>query len=118
LPPGILAFHTDYFDRKEEILRSLLRERGINRIWELREFGDDEYELDLALFLPQYNFAEGYWTSLHSDWLVYASHEASITLAGDWLVAGFRRIAPDCDCYQYGGPFNTSDLRGSWQWEP
>ncbi|MDQ6769650.1 MAG: hypothetical protein M3Z54_06655 [Gemmatimonadota bacterium] len=85
LPPGLLAFHTDYFDGvKEAVLRELLTRRRINRIWELREHSGDEYELELALFQPHYNGAEGYWTSAESDWLVYASHESSITLAGDW----------------------------------
>lgn len=117
LPAGILAFHTDYFgDNKEVILRELLTRREIRRIWELREHGDDEYELELALFRPRYNGAEGYWTSSGADWLVYASHESSITLAGDWLVAGFKDIVPDCDRYQYGGPFSTADLRGTWKW--
>jgi hypothetical protein len=116
-PAGILAFHTDYFDdNKEAILRELLTRREIRRIWELREHGDDEYELELALFQPHYNGAEGYWTSSGADWLVYASHESSITLAGDWLVAGFQDMVPDCDRYQYGGPFSTADLRGTWKW--
>ena len=117
LPSGILAFHTDYFDdNKEALLRELLTRRGIRRIWELREHGDDEYELELALFQPHYNGAEGYWTSSGADWLVYASHESSITLAGDWLVAGFKDMVRDCDRYQYDGPFSTADLRGTWKW--
>lgn len=118
LPSGILAFHTDYFDDNEAaILRELLTRREIRRIWELREHGDDEYELELALFQPHYNGAEGYWTSSGADWLVYASHESSITLAGDWLVAGFKDMVPDCDRYQYGGPFSTADFRGTWKWK-
>jgi hypothetical protein len=97
------------------VLRELLTRRRINRIWEMREHSGDEYELELALFRPHYNGAEGYWTSAESDWLVYASHESSITLAGEWLVAGFRDVVPDCDRYQYGGPFSTPDLRGTWE---
>jgi hypothetical protein len=114
LPRGVLAFHTDYFDGpKEALLRDLMTRRGIDRVWELREHGDGECELELPLFQPQYDGAEGYWTSTGSDWLVYASHESSITLAGDWLVTAFRAVVPDCDRYQYGGPFSTPDLRGT-----
>ena len=114
LPEGLLAFHTDYFDEpKEAILRELLARRGIQRVWELREYGDDDCELELSLFRPYYNGAEGYWTSTESDWLVYASHESSITLAGEWLVAAFREVFPECDRYLYGGPFSTTDLRGT-----
>jgi hypothetical protein len=45
-----------------ERLRSILAERCITRIWELREYGP-EYELDLSAFEPSYNGAEGFWTS-------------------------------------------------------
>lgn len=118
LPLGVLVFHTDYFDgTKETLLRDLMTRRGIDLVWELREHGDGEYELELPLFQPQYDGAEGYWTSTESDWLVYASHESSITLAGDWLVTAFRDVVSDCDQYQYGGPFSTPDLRGTWKWE-
>ena len=52
-------------------------------MWELREYGA-EYECDVALFEPIYNGAEGYWSSPSLDWIVYASHESSITIGG-WL---------------------------------
>jgi len=117
LPPGMLAFHTDYFDgAKERLLREFLMRRGITRMWELREGGDLEYELELALFEPRYNGAEGYWIAGGLDWLVYASHESSVTLAGEWLVAGFKEVTPDCEQYLYSGPFSTADLRGTWKW--
>jgi hypothetical protein len=46
------------------------------------EPGGFDYEMDLELFEPYYNGDEGCWTSENIDWLVYASHERSLTVAG------------------------------------
>jgi hypothetical protein len=67
-----------------ERLRSILAERRITRVWELREYGP-EYELDVSAFEPRYYGAEGFWTSPALDWLVYASHEDSISVGG-WVL--------------------------------
>lgn len=62
----------------------LLSSRGVTRIWELRDYGV-EYCQDVLLFNPTYNGYEGYWTSDDLDWIVYASHEDSVTVGG-WLL--------------------------------
>lgn len=38
--------------------------------------------------------AEAYWFSAELTWLVYASHEATLTIAGDALVPAVERSAP------------------------
>lgn len=115
MPKGMLAFHTDYFDEeKASGLAGVLADYGVERLFELREGKQEGLELDLEFFYPLYTGLEGYWTSEKADWLVYASHESSITLAGDWLVEAFRARFVDCDEYQYRGAFSTSDLRGTW----
>ena len=48
---------------------------------------------------------EQYSTSEPSDWLVYASHESSITIAGDWLTAIFKEKWPEWMQHTYQGPF-------------
>lgn len=117
-PEFALAFHTDWFDEaKGRVVGELLGAHGVERVFELREHGEDHYEIGLKAFDPHYNGAEGFWFSRESDWVVYASHESSITIAGEWLVAGFRERFGDCNRYQYGGPFSTPDLRGTWDWE-
>lgn len=93
--PDIVAFQTDAF---EEFCTSinpvdLLSARGIHRIWELREYGI-EYEQDVCLFEPAYTGAEGYWSSDTLDWIVYASHEASVTVGG-WLLEELKGRWPD-----------------------
>ncbi len=84
--PDIAAFQMDRFeDFSSSIsLVEILSSRGITQIWELREYGV-EYRQDVCLFNPTYNGYEGYWTSDRLDWIVYTSHEASITVGG-WLL--------------------------------
>lgn len=86
----IIAFTDDFFDEDQDIekLREILKRRGIYRIWQLREFDSSpEYEIDTYAFYPSYTLdGEGYWCSNDMDWVIYASHENSITIAGSWLI--------------------------------
>ena len=81
-----LHYKTREFDEAVayERLREVLASRGIASVWELREYGP-EYEQDVGLFEPYYNGAEGYWSSGNLDWIIYASHESSVTVGG-WLL--------------------------------
>jgi hypothetical protein len=116
-PPDALSFHTDWFDAiRVAAFREVLTGHGVSQVWELREFGEWGCEQDVSTLEPVYTGEEGYWTSLSADWLVYASHESSITLAGAWLVAGFRERFPRCDEFWYAGPMSTPDQRGTWKW--
>jgi hypothetical protein len=77
-------------------LRELLAAIGASRLWELRELDTDaDRELDLELFEPVYTGAEGFWTESSLDWLIYASHEGSVTIAGRALVPDFQRAFPE-----------------------
>jgi hypothetical protein len=105
-PANTVAFHTHYFDTKKvEALRRILFERGIDHLWEVR--WSVACEIDLSSFCPSFEVSagsnrlygageEGYWTSAGIDWLVYASHENSITLTGEWLVSAFQSAMPGC----------------------
>jgi len=116
-PQNLVAFHTDYWDTMDgaALLRGALQSRGIRRVFQLHEFGDPDYEIDLEILEPGYlDGGERYSTSVQSDWVVYASHESSITVCGDWLIEFFRKKWPGCEELSYGGPFSTEDLRGIW----
>lgn len=118
VPSNVLAFHTDYFDsiNGPHILRDALAGRGVSTVFLLQEFGDPEYEIELGIFEPGYrDGGEQYSTSEHADWIVYASHESSITIGGEWLVNVFRRLQPECVGLTYKGPYSTPDLRGTWE---
>jgi hypothetical protein len=37
------------------------------------------------------------------DWLIYASHESSITVAGDWLLEAVKAEWPEWEQHLYTG---------------
>ncbi len=86
----ITAFEEDAFEEfcSSISLVEMLSSRGVTRIWELREYGV-EYHQDVLLFDPKYNGYEGYWTSDCLNWIVYASHEASVTVGG-WMLENIK----------------------------
>jgi hypothetical protein len=118
MPPNILAFHTDYFQsiNGQRILREALERQGVSHVLLLHEFGDPEYEIELGIFEPGYrDGGEQYSTSKQADWIVYASHESSITVGGEWLINVFRSLHPECIELTYRGPHSTVDRRGTWE---
>ncbi len=123
-PPHVLPFHTDYFDQeKVDLLRGILMDRRQHRVLSLRwSIG---FEIELDSFEPSYKWSvgsrflygageEAFWTNPACDFLVYASHENSITIAGAWLVEAFERAMPGCRECTYLGELSTDDLRGLW----
>lgn len=91
----IAAFDTEVFEAfcSSFSLIDLLSSHGINRVWELSDYGN-EYELDLSLVDPAFNGNENYWTSESLDWIIYASHESSMTIGG-WLLESIKAQWPD-----------------------
>ena len=92
--PGVVAFDAAAFSdgAPSDRLQGILQRRGVERVWELREYGP-EYEQGVSLFDPHYNGAEGYWSSGALDWIVYASHENSVTVGG-WLLEEVKALWP------------------------
>ena len=92
-------------------------------MWELRwSLG---IEIELESFCPSFASSagsdslygageEGFWTGGESDWLVYVSHENSITLAGAWLVSAFENAVPGSASLTFLGQIPTADRRGRW----
>lgn len=104
-PANVEAFEDKYFysNISTNNLIEALSSQGTNRIWELREYGA-EYEIVIELFNPYYNGAEGYWTSDSLDWLLYCSHESSITVGG-WLLDEIKKLWPFWRKHIWMGPF-------------
>jgi len=100
VPTDVIAFRADEFDDNVPLLKEILISHGIDRLFELRE-GEFVCEVTTNEFDPYYNGAEGFWTSSDMDWLIYASHESSITLAGDWLVAAIVEKWPNWQQHLY-----------------
>ena len=97
-PPHAIAVNADAFDDAlpPVKLQEIVRSRGIGRVFEMREY-DENFEIDTELLETYYTGAEGYWSSSETDfdWLIYASHECTITVAGEWLVATIQERWPD-----------------------
>jgi hypothetical protein len=103
MPLDVAAFDVDAFNEgaPPDRLQAILKRRGLVRVWELREYGP-EYEQDVSLFDPHYNGAEGYWSSGALDWIVYASHESTITVGG-WLLEEVKALWPSWQAHLWRG---------------
>ncbi|MFL5734107.1 MAG: hypothetical protein ACJ78Q_13010 [Chloroflexia bacterium] len=104
LPPDVLALQDAWFDNEvgAEKLREILLAHGITRIWEIHEsLLGPEYEFDPRLC----NFwgVETYWSSQELTWMVYKSHESSITFAGYWLINAIQKAWPNWEQRIYTG---------------
>jgi hypothetical protein len=105
-PPEVAAFKADRFAEaatKKELQR-ILAGHGIERLWEMRE-DSENYELEVALFEPCYNGAEGFWSAGELDWIIYASHENSVTVGG-WLLGEVKAIWPEWQTHVWTGIFD------------
>jgi hypothetical protein len=97
-PAHTVAFAAGPFSEPalQQSLREALPSVGARRIWELRELPTEpSYELDLALLHPVYNGSEGFWLDNTLSWLVYASHEDSVTIGGPALLPALQAAWPN-----------------------
>src|SRR5260370_40340511 len=82
--PSLVALNL--LDLDEGKLQSRIRyyfaSNDIKRIFELREFGDENYEVDAGAYDLVYSGAEGYWFAKDNNWIVYCSHARTMTLVG------------------------------------
>jgi hypothetical protein len=94
-------------------LQQQLAGHGIERVIYFREFADPPVlEQPLAEATFRYDRAEGYWCDARADrrdWLVYASHENSLTLGGPWLIHALQGAWPTWGAHLWG------DLPGSYR---
>ena len=102
----LVTLHVDWVNAvpaREETIRALLRSRDITRAIELCEFGDS-CEVDLAAATFHYGSGgEGFWFDHGMEWMVYLSHESSITFGGEWLITAVSGTVPDLQHYAYRG---------------
>ena len=88
-PDDVEAFQDKHFESEvgTEKLVTLLQARGVTRVWEIGE-GNRRYEVDVSHIEPYYYYSgqECFWGDDSFNWIIYASHEGSITIGG-WLLA-------------------------------
>jgi hypothetical protein len=94
-----ITIHTHAMSR--DAYDALRRMIDAERVLEAREHGPGrELARDQVSF--EYDGAEGFWTDVSLGWLVYASHESSITFSVD-LAARMREVLSQFDRYLYKG---------------
>lgn len=102
--PDVMAFQEQAFGEcvSAHQLRHLLISRGIARVWEISEWGPS-YIQDVVLLNLGYFGPERYWSSSDMDWLLYQSHENSVTVGG-WLLEQVRSNWPTWADALWTGP--------------
>lgn len=100
------AFQTEYFQQElgYQTLHNILGGHGVSDISELIEGGDGR-KISLKEFEPSYSGLESFWTSDPFDWVIYASHERSITVAGKWLLPAIQAAWPNWRARVWTTPF-------------
>ena len=100
--PTYFAYNDVDFEEAipDEKLMEILHKRGINRVYEIREWGDENYLQDVELMNPSYTGAEVFISSGKWDWLFYASHELSVTTGG-WLTQAIWDEWPNWEQAKY-----------------
>ena len=104
-PNNTEAFQDSYFEKEVDVakIRELLGSRGVKNIYEMREHGPN-YHLELTVFEPYYNGAEGYWFDDTYNWVFYASHESSVTVSG-WILQEIQAMWPNWKDRVWTTPF-------------
>ncbi len=104
VPHNTVAFNDEWFVKGVPplLLRQILARRGIKRIWQLSMEGR-QYEMDLTLLFSSYRQTEAYWTADKMDWVLYQSHEYSLTVAGPKLLNAVKKAWPEWDKHLYTG---------------
>jgi len=89
-------------------LRRILAEHGITTVF---EFCDDwfVYEVSLTGFEPRYTRTESFWTTDRFDWVVYASHGNTVTVAGEWLLPAVQAAWPEWERRVWNSPFEERE---------
>lgn len=83
----IIAFDSEAFEKEFGFnnLRIILKE--IKEIIEIRELKYKGYIVKNENFEPCYEgIGEGYWFDSNMEWIIYCSHEGSITFGGELLI--------------------------------
>ncbi|WP_189014498.1 hypothetical protein [Paenibacillus marchantiophytorum] len=100
--PDLIAFNSQYIESEEklEVIISLLKNHGVEQVLEFLET-DHSYKIEVSNLYPYYCYngefigGEGFWCSDKMDWIIYASHEGTITFGGDWLVKSLKSLWSD-----------------------
>jgi hypothetical protein len=99
------AFQDRYFESEvgSDKIRKILERHGIENVFEFGEFGI-YYELEVSMIEIAYGAGENFWFDSSFEWIVYASHESSITIGG-WLLEEVKAVWPHWSGRVWTTPF-------------
>src|SRR6476620_379294 len=96
-PKNVEAFQDTNFESEvgSDKIATILASRGVERVWVVQETGTT-YELDATEIEPYYRYGgvECFWCDDSYDWIIYVSHEGSVTVGG-WLLAEVKASWPN-----------------------
>lgn len=107
----IIAFDSDFISNIEimEKIRTIFLKHKVNNVIRLPEFGDGEsiegfYTKEYFLQKDDDTFdipfvSECFWFDKDFEWIMYTSHEATITFYGQWLVNAIKKELNDYTDY-------------------
>lgn len=81
--PSLIAYDLATVDESalQRRIRGFLSEGRTTRLYEIREYGPC-YEIDFGADDFTYNGAEAFWSDLQGEWIIYCSHENTMTVGG------------------------------------
>ncbi|MDP4145721.1 MAG: hypothetical protein Q8936_14745 [Bacillota bacterium] len=86
----LLALDSEFFQREfgTEKMKELLKSTGIYEVIRVSMEGDINMrsEVDINNSFLENRGRDIYWCTLDLGWVIYTTHEGSITFAGTWLV--------------------------------
>jgi len=87
----LISFDKDciFNDEKLIFIKNVLICHGVSKLYEVREF-DYSYEIDSIANYDFWNsephMREIYWFDDNMDWIIYLSHDGTITFGGQWFI--------------------------------
>lgn len=108
-PPHVGVFDALAFERfvPGDVFAAILAEHKVGLLLDFSEF-NPSYEVDPELLDPIGWDSERYVAPTTLEWMVYSSHEGSVTVSGEWLLPAIRRVWPSCDDYPWGYSWQRS----------
>jgi hypothetical protein len=107
-PPHTVAFAAEPFGEEgdaADLLRGVLAELGAARVLLLSEPPEPDREIALEEIEFEYRGEETIVTDGSFDWLVYVSHESSVTVAGELLLWALKEAWPSWDDWTSWGQY-------------
>jgi hypothetical protein len=91
----VIAFNSEYIEdieSKVSDIQNILVEQNIYQILEMHE-DRTVYVIESKSLDPSYDglYGEMFWFNENMDWIIYASHEGSITFGGRELISSLKR---------------------------